>query len=690
MTEFNEQVKLYNDAVIFGEEGISADVGVRAEASQGALTRMMALIGEADARKYGVPALVTELAAFTADAGSLYARMLRDIGNEALKKEAADMNRRTEKLRRELTFLTEAFSGFLKSELEDISNAGRSRRYWIMGVLFFVIAVSIFLVSILVRRSITRPLQKAAALASAMAAGDLSRKLDIRQQDEIGGLARAMNTMAEKIEASHALLEQKVAERTVSLKETNVKLREEISQHKRTEEELKKTRDKLVETARLADAANKSKSEFLANMSHEIRTPLTGVIGMTEMLMYTSPSNEQKDFIETLNVSSETLLAIINDILDMSKIEAGEFALASEAFDIKQAVNGVRRLLTPQAEKKNLELPVHFQENVSYRVIGDQVRFRQIIFNLAGNAVKFTHEGAVAIRVKCESQDETTSRFHISVEDTGIGIDADSIDCIFDKFTQVDSSNTRRYGGTGLGLPVTRQLVEIMGGSIKVESIPGKGSVFHVFLSLPSDTDTQDAAIDPVREAIVESKVGTLGLEDSFRLSILLAEDNKINQKLSRTILNRAGYSLDIVENGKEAVEKVKSGAYDLVLMDIQMPVMNGLDATRAIRKAGYTDIPIIAMTAGAFDEDRQLCLDTGMNDFLAKPLKQADLLKIIVKWMDKIDKAKNISRPQIGSAVLKQLEKKKHETELLEKGIKHIKRLAVAFNSNEDTGEDA
>lgn len=631
LTEFNEQVRKYNEAVVLGEESYLEEAKSRAAAAHEALRNLFTFLDKDDDKR--IRLLLKELTDFTAAAGTLYTRMLVDIENESLAKEALLLSRRTVELREKLRKLTDTFSNHLKSELVNVGNAHRKQQFWNMAIFFIAVLVSLILVKIIISKSVTRPLQKAAALAGAMAEGDLSRKLDIRQQDEIGGLARAMNIMAEKIESSHTQLEQKVADRTASLEKTNQKLRAEIAERERTEKELKNTQEKLVEAAHLAEEANRSKSEFLANMSHEIRTPLTGIIGMIEMLTNTQLTPEQHDYADSITLSGETLLVIINDILDISKIEAGEFTLASEPFDLKKSMESIIPIFAPQANKKGLAFNVQFTPTDSYYVRGDEVRVRQIIYNLVGNALKFTQEGKIEIRVNTGEVIENIMKFYIDVEDTGIGIKPEFIENIFHKFTQADASDTRKFGGTGLGLYITRQLVEMMGGSIDVTSTPGKGSTFHILI--PFSLENHPAVTTPAKgkRKHEKRKPTAEGIHPKKGLRILLAEDNPINQKLITAIIKTTGHTMDVVDNGKAAVEKVAGNSYDLVLMDIQMPEMNGLDATIAIRKAGFDKLPIIAMTASAFKKDRNMCLEAGMTDYIAKPLKKNELLQIISKW---------------------------------------------------------
>ncbi|MFN0302271.1 MAG: ATP-binding protein [Burkholderiales bacterium] len=455
----------------------------------------------------------------------------------------------------------------------------------------------------------------------------------------------------------------------------------DVSERKRNEEAVHQALQQAEMAQSAAEFANQAKSQFLANMSHELRTPLNGILGMTELLLGTTLDAEQRRFAHVAHHSGEALLSLVNDVLDLSKIEAGKLELETVPFDPRKIIEDVATLFIECAHAKDLELSWHIDEDVPTLAIGDPGRLRQIIANLVSNAIKFTEAGQINIRLERHGETHTHAAgdcmFRLTVADTGIGMSEEVRARLFRPFSQADSSITRRYGGTGLGLAIAKQLTEAMGGTIEVASEPGKGTSFQfsarlgicesangpVTMRAQHDlygrrglivkADAIDSAMKSVRHDVIA--IRPLGPSESKQSAVpdtarvLLAEDNLVNQAVARAMLRKLGYEMDIALNGEEAVTAAARGDYDLILMDCQMPVMDGLEATAAIRAREAIErsgacVPIVALTANAAKVEHAHCIAAGMDDYIAKPYTILQLQLILQKYLS--------SRPSTNVAV--------------------------------------
>lgn len=447
------------------------------------------------------------------------------------------------------------------------------------------------------------------ALSETMKKISITREYELRvpitSEDELGLLATGFNDMLDQIQERDEHLEEQVDKRTKD----------------------------LVKAKEGAEAASRAKSEFLANMSHEIRTPMNGVLGVADLLLQADLSEKQQHLVRTIRASGVNLPYIINDILDFSKVEAGRLELEYLNFDLRELMDGIYDLFSTKASEKGLTLTSQLEESIPQIVCGDPVRIRQILTNLIGNSIKFTDHGSVQLSSTLVEQDNESCVLRFEVSDTGIGLSEEEKNGIFNAFSQADTTTTRKYGGTGLGLTISRQLVELMGGEIGVSSEIGAGASFWFEISIQVPVD-QEIAISNRRKEKQERNVELF----HNNCSVLLAEDNLTNQIVAEGMLELFGCKVDLAVNGVEAVEARKKNNYDLILMDCQMPELDGYSATEQIRnyeqQTETPHIPVVALTAHVMSGDRQRCIAAGMDDYLSKPLQQEQLRAVIEQWV--------------------------------------------------------
>jgi len=463
------------------------------------------------------------------------------------------------------------------------------------GILALFALLFTFVLARRLAGSLSAPIRDIGNAVKAIQQGDYKTPLPIVDDTELGALSQHINNLAQALEQASREQHQAMAQ--------------------------------LIQTREEAEKANNAKSDFLAMMSHELRTPMNGVLGMLQLLETTDMTEEQIEYAALASESTEHLLKVINDILDFSRIERSELELEHIPFNLADLIGACAQSFQHSAVQRGLSLQLRVPEDMQdLQVQGDPTRIRQILVNLVGNALKFTERGQVSIEAQWQSLDHELLWFTCSVRDSGIGISSESLELMFDAFQQADSSISRRYGGTGLGLPIARTLAERMGGTLRAQSEEGRGSVFTLEIPLALYKQTLPQLAAPRAAS---------GNGHGAGRNVLLVEDNPVNQTVIEAMLRSLGFTVSVATDGAQAVRSAEGNDFEVILMDCRLPIIDGYEATRQIRQLpGRSEVPIIALTANALQGDRETCLSAGMNDYLAKPFKRNDLQQILQRWV--------------------------------------------------------